>query len=194
MTISSTSRVLVLDGHPDTESLCGSLARIAAETAEARGATVQILHLSALSFDPNLAGGYKTRQEHEPDLMMFLDALRWCDTFILVHPMWWGAAPAKLKGLIDRVFLPGIAFAYEGDGHFPKKLFEGRTSRVLITTDTPGWYLRFGYRNGWLNVLRRQILDFVGLKVTDMKTIGPIRGATPAMIEGFKAAARKLVS
>jgi putative NADPH-quinone reductase len=194
MTISITSRVLVLDGHPDAESLCGSLALIAAETAETRGAAVKILHLSDLAFDPNLAGGYKTRQEHEPDLVVFLEALRWCDTLILVHPMWWGAAPAKLKGLIDRVFLPGIAFAYEGDGHFPKKLFEGRTSRVLITTDTPGWYLWIGYRNGWLNVLRRQILNFVGLKVTYMKTIGPIRGATPAVIAGFKDAARKLVS
>lgn len=194
MTPSAASRVFVLDGHPDAESLCGSLAGIAAETAEARGATVKILHLSAMSFDPNLAGGYKTRQAHEPDLMAFLDALRWCDTLILVHPMWWGAAPAKLKGLIDRTFLPGIAFAYEGDGHFPKKLFEGRTARVLITTDTPRWYLWLGYRNGWLNVLRRQILDFVGLKVTHMKTVGPIRGATPPMIESFKNAARKLAS
>jgi putative NADPH-quinone reductase len=194
MSISAASRVLVLDGHPDTESLCGSLAAIAAEAAEVRGASVKTLHLSALTFDPNLAGGYKRRQEHEPDLVAFLEALRWCDTFILVHPMWWGAAPAKLKGLFDRVFLPGIAFAYEGTGHFPKKLFEGRTSRVLITTDTPGWYLWLGYRNGWSNVLRRQILDFVGLKVTRIKTIGPIRDATPAKIDKFKEVARKLVS
>jgi len=194
MTISTSSRILVLDGHPDAESLCGSLATIAGEAAAARGATVQTLRLSALTFDSNLAGGYKTRQQHEPDLVMFLEALRWCDTLILIHPMWWGSAPAKLKGLIDRTFLPGIAFAYEGDGHFPKKLFDGRTSRVLITTDTPGWYLWLGYRNGWRNVLRRQILDFVGLKVTHMKTIGPIRGATPELIAGFKDAARKLTS
>ena len=186
------SRVLVLDGHPDAASLCAALATIAAESVEARGAEVKRLHLSAMAFDPNLAGGYKTQQEMEPDLMAFLDALRWCDTFILVHPMWWGAAPAKLKGLIDRAFLPGIAFAYEGDGHFPKKLFEGRTARVLITTDTPAWYLWLGYRNGWRNVLRRQILDFVGLKVTHMKTLGPIRGATLEAIADFKAAARKL--
>lgn len=194
MTISTASRVLVLNGHPAAESLCGSLAIIAANAAEARGAEVQTLHLAALSFDPNLADGYHKRQDHEPDLVKFLEALRWCDTLILVHPMWWGAAPAKLKGLFDRVFLPGIAFAYEGDGHFPKKLFEGRTSRVLITTDTPGWYLWFGYRNGWLNVLRRQILDFIGFKVTHMQTIGPIRDATPAKIEAFKDAARKLVA
>jgi hypothetical protein len=41
-------------------------------------------------------------------------------------------------------------------------------------------------------VLRRQILDFVGLKVTHMKVVGTIRDATPARIETFFAAARKL--
>jgi putative NADPH-quinone reductase len=186
------SRVLVLDGHPDGTSLCSALAAAAAGSARARGAEVRLLHLSAMQFDPNLAHGYKTSMEHEPDLQVFLDAVRWCDTFILVHPLWWGAAPAKLKGLIDRVFLPGIAFAYEGGGHFPKKLFAGRTARVLITADTPPWYLRFGYRNGWLSVLRRQILDFVGLKVTHMKVVGTVRDATPERIAGFMAAARKL--
>lgn len=57
MTISAASRVLVLDGHPAEESLCGSLAVIAAEALEARGVAVNILHLSTLTFDPNLAGG-----------------------------------------------------------------------------------------------------------------------------------------
>jgi putative NADPH-quinone reductase len=189
---SASARVFILDGHPDAGSLCGALAGEAAQAAAARGADVKLLHLSAMAFDPNLAGGYRTRQAHEPDIVAFLDAIRWCDTFILVHPLWWGSAPAKLKGLIDRAFLPGIAFAYEGDGHFPKKLFAGRTARVLITADTPPWYLWLGYRNGWLNVLRRQILDFVGLRVTHMKVVGPIRDATPERIEGCMAAARAL--
>ena len=92
------------------------------------------------------------------------------------------------------MFLPGIAFAYDGDGHFPKKLFAGRTARVLITMDTPGWYLWLGYRNGWLNVLRRQILDFVGLKVTHVKTIGPVRDAKPYGIAVFVDVARELAS
>lgn len=191
MTVNS-NRVFVLDGHPDGTSLCSALAQAAAAAAQARGAEARIMLLSAMAFDPDLRGGYKSRQDHEPALVEFLDNIRWCDTFILVHPLWWGAAPAKLKGLIDRSFLPGIAFAYEGDGHFPKKLFEGRTARVLITADTPPWYLWLGYRNGWPNVLRRQILDFVGLKVTHLKVVGTIRDATPAQIQGFFATARTL--
>jgi len=189
---SGASRILVLDGHPDAISLCAGLAAKAAEAAQARCAEVRLLHLSAMVFDTNVAGGYKTRQEIEPYLVAFQESLRWCDMLILVHPIWWGAAPAKLKGLIDRVFLPGIAFAQEGDGHFSKKLFEGCTARVLITMDTPGWYLWLRYHNGWLNVLRRQILDFVGLKVTHMKTVGPVRDATPEGIAGFMDVARTL--
>lgn len=190
----SSSRVLVLDGHPDGTSLCSALALAAAAAARERGADVRVVQLSRIDFDPNLARGYKAAMPLEPDLESVLGDIRWCDTLILVHPLWWGAAPAKLKGLFDRLFLPGIAFAYEGDGHFPKKLFQGRTARVLITGDTPPWYLWLGYRNGWPNVLRRQILDFVGLKVTHMKVVGPIRDATPARIDQFVAAARAIAA
>jgi putative NADPH-quinone reductase len=189
---SVSTRVLVLDGHPDGASLCSALSDAAAQAAQARGAEVRVARLSAMQFDPDLAKGYKRAMPLEPDLEALLADLRWCDTLILVHPLWWGAAPAKLKGLFDRLFLPGIAFAYEGDGHFPKKLFEGRTARVLITADTPPWYLWLGYRNGWPNVIRRQILDFVGLKVTQLKVVGPVRDATQARIAQFFAAARKL--
>jgi len=41
-------------------------------------------------------------------------------------------------------------------------------------------------------VLRRQILDFVGLKVTHTKTVGPVRDATPEGIAAFMEVARKL--
>ncbi len=72
----SSSRVLVLDGHPDATSLCAGLASAAAEAAQARGAEVRLMHLSALACDPNLAGGYKTRQEMEPSLVAFLESVR----------------------------------------------------------------------------------------------------------------------
>jgi NAD(P)H dehydrogenase (quinone) len=63
---------------------------------------------------------------------------------------------------------------------------------LLITMGTPEWYLWLGYRSGWLNVLRRQIVDFVGLKVAHMKTIGPVRDAKPEGIAAFMDVARKL--
>ncbi|MFN6977301.1 MAG: NAD(P)H-dependent oxidoreductase, partial [Gemmobacter sp.] len=36
--------------------------------------------------------------------------LRWCDTLIFVYPTWWYGLPAMLKGWLDRVMLPEVAF------------------------------------------------------------------------------------
>ncbi|MEM8582204.1 MAG: NAD(P)H-dependent oxidoreductase, partial [Pseudomonadota bacterium] len=36
--------------------------------------------------------------------------VRWCDTLIFVYPTWWYGLPAMLKGWLDRVLLPGVAF------------------------------------------------------------------------------------
>jgi NAD(P)H dehydrogenase (quinone) len=38
------------------------------------------------------------------------------DGIIVVHPNWWGQPPAILKGWIDRVLRPGVAYKFaEGD-------------------------------------------------------------------------------
>lgn len=36
--------------------------------------------------------------------------LRWCDSLVFVYPTWWFNFPGVLKGYLDRVFLPGVAF------------------------------------------------------------------------------------
>ncbi|MCU0830707.1 MAG: NAD(P)H-dependent oxidoreductase [Rhizobiaceae bacterium] len=187
------NRTLILNGNPSRSSLGAALAETMAEAARAKGDDVRVLHLQDLVFAPDLTAGYRARQELEPDLVAFQQDLMWCQTFVLVHPLWWGGAPAKLKGLFDRVLLPEFAFRYVEGRPLPEKLLSGRTARVLITTDTPGWFLRLAYRNAWPNQLRRQILDFVGLKVTRIATIGPIRGAKPGANDAWFAAARKLM-
>ena len=47
-------KILVILGHPRSESLCGALSRAYIEGAEAAGHTVSQLELGALSFDPIL--------------------------------------------------------------------------------------------------------------------------------------------
>ncbi len=43
--------------------------------------------------------------------------LRWCDTLIFVYPTWWYGLPAMLKGWLDRVMLPDVAFLMPDDAH-----------------------------------------------------------------------------
>ncbi|MEL6748135.1 MAG: NAD(P)H-dependent oxidoreductase, partial [Pseudomonadota bacterium] len=36
--------------------------------------------------------------------------VEWCDTLIFIYPTWWYGLPALLKGWLDRVLLPDVAF------------------------------------------------------------------------------------
>ncbi len=184
-------KTLVLDGHPDEDAFCGALARTAADAARTAGQDVRFVRLSDLTFDPNLEKGYKDGQALEPDLVDVQQALDWCDHLIVVHPLWWGSAPAKLKGLFDRVLLPGFAFNYVKGKAFPEQLLTGRSAHVLITSDTPGWYLRWVYGAGWLKVIKKQILEFCGFRNVRINTLGPIMGSDEKDRTRFLAVARK---
>lgn len=171
------ARLLVLNGNPGKATLCRQMAEHIAEAARTQGAEVRLVHLCDLSFDANLAEGYHQRVDWEPDLETLAETLIWSDRLVLVQPLWWGSAPGRLKGLFDRLLMPGFAFAYVDGRALPKPLLKGRKARVVITSDTPWFVLRWFYGNGWVKVLKRQILAFVGYG--DLKTMyfGPIRGA-----------------
>ena len=72
-----SERILIVLGHPLTQSFCGALAKAYAQGATRGGAKVEILALGELDFNPVLMG--YGAQEDEPDLG-FIDRLflpRW---------------------------------------------------------------------------------------------------------------------
>jgi len=188
------TRALILDGNPGKSTLCHALAEAMQEGAEASGKDVHLLSLAQMSFDPNLAEGYRQEQPLEPDLQAAQEALSWCDEFIIVHPLWWGSAPAKLKGFFDRVLQPGFAFNYVEGKDFPEKLLAGKTAAVLITSDTPGWYLKWVYGNGWSKTLRKQILEYCGFAKVRVKTVGPVRTSSADQRNAMISDARKFAA
>jgi NAD(P)H dehydrogenase (quinone) len=58
---------------------------------------------------------------------------------IIVHPNWWGQPPAILKGWIDRVIRPGVAYEFlEGDNGegVPAGLLRAKAALVFNTSNT----------------------------------------------------------
>jgi putative NADPH-quinone reductase len=57
-----------------------------------------------------------------------------------VHPNWWGQPPAILKGWIDRVLRPGVAYRFlegdKGEG-VPIGILKARAAIVFNTANTP---------------------------------------------------------
>ncbi|MCW3782652.1 NAD(P)H-dependent oxidoreductase [Defluviimonas salinarum] len=163
----SAKRIFILNGHPGAVSLSRSLAEIYARAARAAGHEVRVVHLSELEFDADFGqGSFQDPKPLEPVLENVMRDLSWSNHFVLAMPMWWGGLPAKLKGLIDRSFLPGTTFDTRATTRLgmPSPLLTGRSARVIVTSDTPGWFQRLIYRNALIHQLRGQVLGFVGIR------------------------------
>lgn len=161
-------RVFILNGHPGARSLSRELVEAYAEAAKLAGHEVRIRHLHDLEFDPDHGhSGYRDLKPLDPVLDNVLSDLEWAQHVVLATPMWWGGLPAKLKGLLDRIMLPGRAFdPRETVRGAPRALLGGRTARVFVTSDTPRWAMTTLYCSAMFVQLRRQVFGFVGIKPT----------------------------
>ncbi len=171
-------RILVIDGHPQSGSFCGALALEYGQTATEEGHEVRLRHLSEMRFDPDFGtSDFKNAPALEPDLATLWDDITWCEHIVISYPLWWGGHPAKLKGLFDRVLLPGKAFKYVPGKTVPEQMLGGRTAEVLVTADTPGWIFRWLYGAGTRKQTEKQILAFCGFKPKGYHLFSPIHGS-----------------
>jgi len=171
-------RVLIINGHPDKLSFNHGLAEAYGRGAAETGAAVKHITIGELQFDPNLRFGYRQRVELEPDLLEALEKIRWADHLVWVHPVWWGGFPTLMKGFVDRLFLPGIAFRYRPDSVWWDKLFMGKTARIITTLDQPAWYYQLMFGNPSVNQLKKSVLMFCGIKPVRVTYLGPVRSST----------------
>ena len=166
-----TKRIFILNGHPAETSLNRALAETYADAARNAGHDVRLTHLSELSFDPDFgmgSEGYRNFKPLEPGLETVLSDMEWAEHIVMTTPMWWGGLPAKLKGLLDRALIPGRTFDTRNTTMLglPAPLLGGRTGRVIMTSDTPGWLMAWIYRNALLRQIRAQIFGFIGVTPT----------------------------
>ncbi len=153
-------KVFILLGHPDTDTLNGTLASEYERGALEAGHEVRRQNIGEMQFDPILHKGYKVIQEYEPDLVAFQDNVKWADHFVIFYPAWWSTMPALLKGLFDRAWMPRFAFHFTGEFTW-EMLLKGRSATMIITSDTIplAQTLIFGDTT---NELKRGILWFAG--------------------------------
>ncbi|MWV57703.1 flavodoxin family protein [Rathayibacter sp. VKM Ac-2754] len=181
-----TVHTLIIDGHPNPDSLCAALAR---RYADEHG-DAEVLAVRDLAFDPDMRFGYTRRQELEPDLerawLLLLEARH----VVVVTPVWWGSVPAVLKGFFDRVLLPRRAYRTRPNG-LPEGLLTGRTGRVIVTSDSPRWYLPL-VGDTTVRHVRRTTLRFCGIRPVRATRLGPVKDSTPERRQAWLAEAGRL--
>lgn len=167
---------LVIDGHPDPLSLTAELAR---RYVAAHG-DAELLAVRDLVFDPNLVHGHRGVQELEPDIIDASRRIAAAEHVVVATPVWWGSVPALLKGFFDRVLLRRWAFEYRGN--LPIGLLKGRSARIIVTSDSPRWYL-FLVGDTTVRHVRTTTLRFVGIRPVRLSRFMSVRTSTAAQRE-----------
>ncbi len=107
-------RALVVYCHPKNDSFNAAVKDLVLKKLQAAGAEVRLCDLYGKGFQPILTTreweGYLTCPDNCDPVAQDVADLKWCDTLIFVYPTWWYGLPAMLKGWLDRVMLPGVAF------------------------------------------------------------------------------------
>lgn len=178
-------KILIIDGHPDAESFCASLAATYLRGAALSGAEVRQLVVRDLQFEPNLRYGYRQRTELEPDLLKAQELITWAEHLVLIFPVWWGGPPALLKGFFDRTLLPGFAFRYRENSVWWDKLLAGRTGHIISTLDQPWWYYWLVNGRPTHYSVKKMTLEFCGIKPVKSTLFGPLRNSTDQQRKGW---------
>lgn len=184
-------KITIINGHPHPHSFNFAIAEAYREGAEKSGASVQEVVISKLQFNPNLEFGYQKRMELEPDLIKAWEMIQWADHLVWIHPVWWGGLPAIMKGFIDRLFLPGMAFRYRENSVWWDRLLKGKTAHIITTLDQPGWYYRLAYGRPSVNQLKKSTLKFCGVDPVKVSYIGIIRTSDDKQRKGWLQKIRK---
>jgi putative NADPH-quinone reductase len=132
--------VLIVLGHPDESSFNHAIAETCRQKLAKNGHSVIFHDLYKEKFDPIIYSPEipKTGKYNEI-IKKHCDELMAADGIIVVHPNWWGQPPAILKGWVDRVIRPGIAYEFadgdSGEG-VPIGLLKANTALVFNTSNT----------------------------------------------------------
>lgn len=190
-------RILVINGHPGQSSLSYTFAEAYASRAAQAGHDLRHIHIANLSFDMDYGkGGYSDPKPLEPEIAAVLADIEWAEHIVLTTPMWWGSMPAKLKGLMDRILLPGRTFDTRNPNRFglPAPMLTGRTARVIVTSDSPRLYLRLVHGDAMLRQIKGQIFGFIGIKPTRFTYFSGASHPKPGQVERWTEAVRTIAS
>ena len=167
-------RILYVNGHPDSQSFHAAIqqryVKGIAQSANAKH-EIRVLELGKQHFDPVLRYGYRQSMPEDPEIARAQEFVKWAEHIVFAFPVWWGDAPALMKGWIERVFTPG--FAYATHGARVEHLLTCRTVDIIATQGgvRP---LAWLYGNHFVGIFRRNLCGFTGMKVRRVLTLGGI--------------------
>jgi len=175
--------ISVILAHPSAGSFNHAIADAAGAALLTKGHRVLFHDLYAEGFDPvlpafevpkNAALGHVV-ERHCAELVS-------ADGIIIVHPNWWGQPPAVMKGWIDRVIRPGVAYEFvEGDSGegVPRGLLKAGAAIVFNTSNTAADREAAIFGDPLDTIWKNCIFGLCGVTNFHRRTFGVVATSTP---------------
>jgi len=134
-------KVSVILAHPNPGSFNHAIGAEVMDVLRENRHDIAYHDLYAERFDPVLPFDEIPRGAPlDPVIQAHCTEIAAADGIVIVHPDWWGQPPAILKGWVDRVLRPGVAYRFlEGDSGegVPAGLLRAKSALVFNTSNTP---------------------------------------------------------
>jgi NAD(P)H dehydrogenase (quinone) len=132
--------ISVILAHPNKGSFNHAIANTAIDSLMQNGHEVIFHDLYAEQFNPILPNAEIPKDIPLPtEIETHCREISEAEGIVIIHPNWWGQPPAILKGWVDRIIRPGIAYEFlEGDAGegVPNGLLKAKTVIVFNTSNT----------------------------------------------------------
>ena len=167
-------RTLLIVANPRKDSFSFAMAAQYKKLALAKGNEVEEIDLYREKFQQDfLVFEDATHREPTPAMRYYQQKIARADELVIVFPYWWGSFPAILKNFIDWNFSRGFAFHYVNSK--PVGLLTGKEVKIFATSGAPTFYYRItGARKRLKNMLKKQIIEFCGMRMTTFRLFGGV--------------------
>lgn len=162
-------QISVILAHPRPGSFNHAIADEVVAVLRDSGHTITLHDLYQEWFDPVLPSGEIPRDSVLPvEITCHCREIAAADGIVFVHPDWWGMPPAILKGWIDRVLRPGVAYRFaatdSGDG-VPEGLLAAEAVLVFNTSNTPAEREQVVFGDPLERIWKDCIVSFCGVPI-----------------------------
>ena len=189
--------ISIILAHPNPGSFNHAIASTAAETLGRDGHQVVLHDLCQEQFPPLLsAAELRKDAKLEPVVARHCQEIAGADGIIIVHPNWWGMPPAILKGWIDRVLRPEVAYRFvEGDNGegVPVGLLKAKAAIVFNTANTPDERERKVFGDPLETLWKNCVFDLCGVRKVHRRVFAVVVTSTPKQRVAWLAEVRETV-
>jgi len=173
-------KISVILAHPNKGSFNHAIADVAVNYLKGAGHEVNFHDLydegfvSVITYEEIPKGA-----ELDPMISKHCREISEAEGIVIVHPNWWGQPPAILKGWIDRVVRPGVAYEFNDDGEgVPVGLLQAKAALVFNTSNTPEERERKIFGDPLETIWKNCVFDFCGVKKFNRKTFSIVVTST----------------